>query len=56
MWLPGVSVKAKEMAAAVVTTAQLKVVSSLCRQTLARCTSARKKCTMAVVNSLDLSW
>jgi hypothetical protein len=44
------------MEAPVVTTAQLVVVSKRCRQTLARVTSARKKCTIAVVNSLALSW
>jgi len=44
------------MAAPVVMTAQLVVVSSLWRQTLARCTSARKRWTMAVVNSLGRSW
>ena len=41
-----------ETAAPVVMTAQLVVVSRRLRQILARETSARKKCTMAVVNSL----
>ena len=50
------SVNAREMEAAVVPTAQLVVVSRRCRQTFARVTSARKRCTMAVVNSLAFSW
>src|SRR6185295_17441707 len=54
-WVLLALLKANESVAPVVSTAQLVVPSSRIRQVLARLTSPRYRCTMAVLNSVGVS-